>query len=115
MPPSHQAYSDWSPERFLRWAEEIGPDTGRLIAAVLESRLHPQQAYRSCLGILGLAKRYTNPRLEAACRRALPAGIRSYRGIHNILENKLDQLERDQPPDKPLPAHANIRGEGYYN
>jgi transposase len=115
MPPSHQAYGDWSPERFLHWAEEIGPDTRRLIAAVLESRGHPQQAYRSCLGILGLANRYTHPRLEAACCRALPAGIRSYKGIHNILENKLDQLERDQPLDKALPAHANIRGEGYYN
>lgn len=115
MPPAHQKYNDWSPERFLRWAEEIGPDTTRLIAAVLEARRHPQQAYRSCLGILGLAKRYTNTRLEAACRRALPAGIRSYKGVRNILENKLDQLEVDQPPVAPLPSHANIRGEGYYN
>ena len=48
-------------------------------------------------------------------RRALPAGIRTYKGIRNILENKLDQVERDQPPATPLPAHANIRGEGYYN
>ena len=115
MPPAHQKYSDWSPERFLRWAEEIGPDTTRLIAAVLESRRHPQQAYRSCLGILGLAKRYTNTRLEAACRRALRAGIRSYKGVRNILDNKLDQLEVDQPPAAPLPSHANIRGESYYN
>ena len=115
MPPAHQAVSDWSPERFLRWAEEIGPHTRNLIAAVLESRSHPQQAYRSCLGILGLGKRYTNVRLEAACRRALPAGIRTYKGIRNILENKLDQVERDQPPATPLPTHANIRGEGYYN
>ena len=115
MPPAHQAVSDWSPERFLAWAEEIGPLTGQLIAAVLDSRRHPQQAYRSCLGILSLAKRYGNDRLEAACRRALPAGIRSYKGLRNILDNKLDQLERDQPPAAPLPAHANIRGERYYN
>jgi len=115
MPPAHQKYSDWSPERFLRWANEIGPHTSQLIAAVLDARRHPQQAYRSCLGILGLAKRYTNDRLEAACRRALPAGIHSYKGIRNILDNKLDQLELDQPPAAPLPAHANIRGETYYN
>jgi transposase len=115
MPPAHQQVSDWSPERFLRWAEEMGPHTKQLIAAVLESRRHPQQAYRSCLGILGLGKRYTNARLEAACRRALPAGIRSYKGIRNILENKLDQVEREPPPATPLSAHANIRGEGYYN
>jgi transposase len=115
MPPAHQKYSDWSPERFLGWANDIGPHTSQLIAAVLDARRHPQQAYRSCLGILGLAKRYTNDRLEAACRRALPAGIRSYKGIRNILDNKLDQLELDQPPAAPLPAHANIRGETYYN
>ena len=115
MPVAHQKYSDWSPERFLRWAEEIGPDTTRLIGAVLDARRHPQQAYRSCLGILGLGKRYTNARLEAACHRALPARIRSYKGIRNILENKLDQLEVDHPPAAPLPTHANIRGETYYN
>ena len=115
MPPAHQKYSDWSPERFLRWANEIGPHTSQLIATVLDARQHPQQAYRSCLGILGLAKRYTNGRLEAACRRALPAGIHSYKGIRNILENKLDQLELDPPPAASLPAHANIRGETYYN
>jgi len=115
MPPAHQKYSDWSPERFLRWAEEIGPDTTRLIAAVLEARRHPQQAYRSCLGILSLSKRYTNVRLEAACRRALPAGICSYKGVRNILENKLDRLEMDQSPAAVLPSHANIRGESYYN
>lgn len=115
MPPAHQQVSDWSPERFIRWAEEIGPDTKQLIAAVLESRRHPQQAYRSCLGILGLGKRYTNARLEAACRRALPAGIRTYKGIRNILDNKLDQVDWEQPPATPLSTHANIRAEGYYN
>mgnify|MGYP000433343749 CR=1 FL=1 len=66
------------------------------------------------LGILSLGKRYTNARLEAACRRALPAGICSYKGIHNILKNKLDQLEPDPPPATPLPTHTNIRGENYY-
>jgi transposase len=115
MPLAHQKLSDWSPERFHRWAQEIGPHTSQLIAAMLESRRHPQQAYRSCLGILGLGKRYTNERLEAACRRALPAGIRSYKGIHNILKNKLDQLEADAPPGAPMPTHAQIRGESYYN
>jgi transposase len=115
MPPAHQRYSDWSPERFLRWANEIGPHTSQLITAVLDARRHPQQAYRSCLGILGLAKRYTDERLEAACHRALLAGIRSYKGVRNILENKLDQLDLEQPPAAPLPTHANVRGESYYN
>ena len=97
------------------WAEESGPQTTALIGLILDGRRHPQQAYRTCLGILGLAKRYGHDRLETACQRALTAGIHSYKGVHNILKNKLDQLERDQPPATPLPSHANIRGKGYYN
>jgi transposase len=117
MPPTHQQFSEWSPERFLHWAKEIGPHTTQLIAAVLADRAHPQQAYRACLGILGLAKRYSNARLELACRRALPAGLLSYKGLRNLLENKLDQLELEPPETgtAPLPAHANIRGESYYH
>ena len=115
MPPAHQKYSAWSPERFLRWAEEVGPSTRHLIQAVLDSRRHPQQAYRSCLGILGLSKRYPLTRVEAACGRALRAGIRAYKGVHNILENSLDQVPLDAPPLTTLPDHANIRGETYYH
>ena len=115
MPPNHQVMADWSPERFERWAQQIGPHTASLIRAVLTSHRHPQQAYRTCLGILGLGKRYTHARLEAACGRALATGIRSYKGIHNILKHKLDHLEPDPPADMPLPAHDNIRGQSYYN
>jgi transposase len=115
MPPEHQFYSQWSPERFLRWAGEIGPQTSELISRALDARRHPQQAYRTCLGVLGLAKRYSPERLEAACQRANSAGIKSYRGVHNILKNKLDQRPFKPAPDNPLPAHDNIRGQNYYN
>lgn len=114
MPPAHQGYSEWSPERFVRWDREIGSHTAELVTTVLESRSHPQQAYRSCLGILSLSKRYTSERLEAACRRALSAGIRSYRGVCNILENKLDQLPTEPTQTPSLPSHPHIRGESYY-
>jgi transposase len=115
MPPEHQFYSQWSPERFLRWAAEIGPQTGELISRALDARRHPQQAYRTCLGVLGLAKRYSPERLEAACQRANRAGIKSYKGVHNILKNQLDQQPLDPAPDQPLPPHDNIRGENYYH
>jgi len=115
MPPAHQYVDGWSPDRFLRWAAEIGPQTEALVAAVLDARRHPQQAYRTCLGVLSLAKQYGNGRLEAACQRALTAGIYSYKGLHNILKNKLDQQVHDPAPETALPAHDNIRGQGYYN
>lgn len=115
MPPSHRHYSEWSPERFLHWAEQMGPHTAQLISAVLTARLHPQQAYRTCLGILGLAKRYTTERLEAACRVALPAGIRSYKGLRNILDAQLDQLAPEESPAVSLLNHVNLRGAAYYD
>jgi len=115
MPPAHQKYQEWSPERFTRWAQDIGPHTTQLIQAVLDSRQHPQQAYRSCLGILRLSNRYGVERLEAACRRALPADILSYKGIKNILAAKLDQLEPEEPTSVVPTRHANIRGQTYYH
>jgi transposase len=115
MPPEHQFYSQWSPERFLHWAREIGEHTSEVISRALDARKHPEQAYRTCLGILGLANRYSPERLEAACQRANAAGICSYKGVHNILKNKLDQRQLDPLSDMLLPPHENIRGENYYN
>lgn len=115
MPPEHQFYSQWSPERFLRWASEIGEQTSQIIRQALNARQHPEQAYRTCLGVLGLAKRYSPERLEAACQRANTAGIHSYKGVNNILKNKLDQLPLEPVCDTPLPPHGNIRGQNYYD
>jgi len=84
------------------------------VQALLDSRKHPQQAYRSCLGLLRLAKRYGEERLEAACRRALSAGIHSYKGVENILDANLDQVESEEPPTVVPETHENIRGQTYY-
>ena len=114
-PPAHQAVANCTPETLLAEAEGIGPQTVQLVTAILDSPQHPQQLYRRCQGILRLQKRYGPDRLEAACGRALPAGIRTYRGLHNILKNKLDQLVQDEAPDVRLPTHQHIRGENYYH
>jgi transposase len=114
MPLAHQKYQEWSPERMTRWAQTIGPHTAQLVQALMESRQHPQQAYRSCLGLLRLGGHYGEERLEAACRRAFAAGIYSYKGVKNILDAKLDQLDPDEPSVVVPPAHENIRGQAYY-
>jgi len=114
MPPAHQKYLEWSPERLTRWTQTIGPHTARLVQVLLDSRPHPQQAYRSCLGLLRLGDRYGQERLEAACRRALPAGIASYKGVKNILDAKLDQIELEEPSTVVPDTHAYIRGQAYY-
>jgi len=117
MPSDHRFYSEWSPQRFLHWAEKIGPETAKVVQLEFASRQHPEQAYRSCLGILGFAKKYTPARLESACHYALANEIHSYRGIKNILVNQTDKLPNpeDLPQPSLLPSHTNIRGKEYYN
>lgn len=117
MPKAHREYADWSPQRLRHWAEQSGPHTRELIGRILESRRHPAQAFRTCLGILRLGKSYGNARLEAACHRALAIGGLSYKSVESILKRQLDQqpLPADATPAEPLPEHANIRGARYYH
>ena len=116
MPRSHQKWAEWTPQRFIRWAAKIGPHTQSLIENVLNSRAHPQQGFRSCLGILRLAKSYGNDRLEAACRRAVDIGGTSYRSVQSILKHNLDQKPLpDQSAKSPPIEHINIRGARYYH
>jgi transposase len=114
-PPQHRNYLEWTPERFLRWAEKFGPATRQLVQTRLDSKDHPEQSFRACLGILGLAKRYGDARLEAACARALRSGIRSYHGIKNILDSGVDRLAlHEESNAAPTASHANVRGKTYY-
>ena len=114
MPDSHQAVSGWSSERFLAWAARVGPATRQIVAGLLASRRHPQQAFRSCLGLLSLAKRDSPELLEHACRRALSLGVCSYREIRMLLEPpKIRQSVPGPFPDAPT-IHDNLRGPEYY-
>jgi transposase len=115
MPPNHRFYAEWSPQRFLGWAEAVGPQTRELVAGVLEAASYPPQAFRSCLGILALAKKHGSPRLEKACRKALRIGTKSYTRIKNILTQGLEEENQPQLDLGPLPLHENLRGGHYYN
>lgn len=117
MPPAHQHYHEWSAERFIRWAEQNGPHTARLIQAVLNTKEHPEQAYRACLGILKFSDKYGHQRLEAGCGYALMHEIHTYRGVRNIMENQLDKADQHDGGMQPalLPPHPNIRGKEYYH
>ena len=116
MPESHRQAGEWSPERLLKWAAKAGPATEKLIRTVMASRKHPQQAYRSCLGILRLGNAYGNERLEAACRRALMLGSCRYKSIESILKHRLDEQPLEEQQELALPdTHDNIRGPAYYH
>ena len=116
MPEKHRHHAQFSPERLQRWATNIGPDTAALITHVLNERPHPEQGYRTCLGILRLAKSYGDARLNAACARALILGTHRYKSIASILKRGLDQHPLAQATETALPHdHPNLRGPGYYH
>ena len=114
MPPHHLFYDSWSPQKMIGWAEAIGPEVKAMIEAVLESRPYPEQAYKACLGILNLARKYGKERLNEACARGLEYRCYSYRSVRNILENNLDKLRDRQSNQQELPLHENIRGTEYF-
>ena len=115
MPSAHRRYRDWTHERIRREAEAVGPDTAVLVDVILRSRPHPEQGFRSCIGILGLVKRFGAGRVEIACVRALALGTRSYSSVAAILKNAQDRTPNSVPTDAPLLIHENIRGPGYYH
>ena len=116
MPDSHRRHASWTPARIVSWARKTGPATAKLAEAVLASRPHPEQGFRTCLGIVRLGERYGSERLEAAAERALALRSYTYRTVESILRHGLDHqpLPAEKPPTPPLPAHDNLRGPGYY-
>jgi transposase len=115
MPSSHRRYREWSHERIRREAAKLGPDAATLIDLILQSRPHPEQGFRSAIGILGLAKRFGPERVDAACARALALNTRSYASVAAILKNRTETAASRAPDPAPILIHANIRGAGYYH
>jgi transposase len=112
LPSNHQFMKNLNADRFIQWANAIGPQTTQLVTALLKSRPYPEQAYRTCMGILGLSKNYPYPLMEQACQSALEAKIFSYKAIKQEL--MLLQKQEPQPTFETLPSHENIRGAAYY-
>ena len=113
MPSAHRRYREWTHERIRREAAAVGDDTAVLLDLILRSRPHPEQGFRSCIGILGLVGQHGTERVDAACARALSLGTRSYTSVAAILKHR-----RDQPAgtaEAPSLVHENIRGPGYYH
>jgi transposase len=115
MPRSHREHLEWTPSRLIQWAARTGPATGRLVSEILKRRAHPEQGFRSCLGILHLGRRFSEPRLESACLRAESLSSYSYRTVKNILSSGLDGMRVEAELDEVRSVeHENIRGASYY-
>jgi transposase len=113
-PPAHRRYLEWTPSRLIHWAEKIGPQTAQVVAHILDSRRYPEQGYRSCLGLLRLAGRFGEERLEAACHRAVRLQASSYKSVQSILQTGLDRQALPEEPESLPLEHPNIRGAEYF-
>ena len=115
MPSSHRRYAEWTPARILASAEKLGPSVAAFCQIVMETRPHPEQGFRTCLGVLSLAKSYEAKRLDAACRRGVSIKARSVSSIRSILKTGLDQAFLEPEPEELPLQHPNIRGQNYYH
>jgi len=115
-PKSHQAHLEWTPSRMVNWAATIGPNTVQLFERILSDKPHPEMGYRSCLGIIRLAKQYSPLRMESAARLAIHTGACRYKSIQSILKNSLDLQPLPEAADdsSPRPRHDNVRGAEYF-
>jgi transposase len=116
MPSAHRRYGALTSAWIMAEAAKIGPSTVALVEAIMKAKPHPEQGYRSCLGILRLGKQYGTDRLDAACRRGNDIGARTYGSIASILQHGLDRADaQEKAPDGAPIQHANIRGRRYYH
>jgi hypothetical protein len=113
MPASHRHYASWSPERFRSWAASFGPNTEMLIGAILASRRHPEQGYRTCIGVLRHMRGLPKERVEAASAKAVAIRAFSYKGIVSLLDAR--RSPEPASPERPAITHRNIRGPGYFH
>jgi transposase len=115
MPKAHQKYLEWTPSKLLAWAEGIGLYTQQVVNTLLETKPHPEQGYRACIGLTHLHRSYGNARLEAACQRAIAICSPTYRSVSNILKAGLDLLPlQTEEVDLDIGEHENVRGPAYY-
>jgi transposase len=115
LPSTHQFVSDWNPDKFIQWAATIDPMVKDYIIHILDSKVYPEQAYRSCVGILSQERKVGRERFIKAITRATQFGAYNYTTVHKILVLGLDRLdEPTEPAQIELPFHENIRGAGHY-
>ncbi len=115
MPRDHRGYASWTSDRFRSWAAGIGPNAEALILAIIASRRHPQQAFRTCLGVLRHMRGLPSERVEAAAARALEVGALSYKGVISLLDARRHRSRPDADNDAMILVHANLRGPDYFH
>ena len=111
MPSNHRAVADWSPERFESWAGKFGPNTQDYIRFLMQRRDHPEQAFKTCAGILRMGESLSKASMEEICQAAKDKNVYSYKYFHTLFKKM--SSESESWPSTPV-KHENLRGSGYY-
>ena len=116
MPDSHRRHLQWTPGRILSWAQTTGPACAQVVRTIMERKPHPEQGFRSCLGIIRLADRYGKHRVEAVCKRAIALSLESYKSIKSMLETNQDKrpLPSEEHSSSVVNQNSHVRGRNYY-
>jgi hypothetical protein len=118
MPENHQQYNKWNAARFVNWAGNIGPNTEVVVKALLASRAIEQQSYKSCIGLLKLADKYSVGRLESACQKALSyTASPSLKTVQTILKTGSDKINEETINQSEAIEQSDFgftRGASYY-
>ena len=115
MPSAHRRSAEWTSERFQRWGRTLGPNTEGLIIAILAYRPHPEQGFRTCLGVMRLLRGVDPARAERVAARAVEIGALNYKSIASILAHNLDRRPPAAADGDAIIMHANIRGPRYFH
>jgi len=115
LPSHHQHWLDRSPQWYLNRAHRISPQVGELIERILASRSYPEQAFRSCDGVLGLHRKVGSAILTRAAVIALELDCCTYSYVKRLIQNGMATAGAGNSPESTqLPRHENIRGKDYY-
>ncbi len=109
----HRHYLELSSEYYKTQASKLSPKLEELIAIIFTNAECPETHYRTCDGLLNLARKTPQEKMDIACSIAISSKLHTYHFIKNVLENNVmqEQVETDY---KPLPLHENTRGKEYY-
>lgn len=115
-PKNHQFQAEWTAKRFINWARNISSEVEQVITAIIDNRKHPEQAYKTCMGLLSLQKKYAADEYIKACKKAITLNILTYKFIKNTLDSKTFNLDPEQELElfDAIP-HDNLRGKEHFN
>lgn len=105
-PPERVAYALRAPERLVHQATALGAHVGRFAARLVDGPA-PWSKLRQGQKLLRLGERYSAPRLDAACARALGFDLLDVRRLERILVLALEHEGLPAPPmeERVQPLH----------